>query len=279
MLFLVGPSACDRFLAEDKVFPGGGALNMSYHWQQLDLTFTLLTRFGSDETSLFQTYFKQNEIRYLPKSAVKTGPSAGIDVMIQDDRQPWMDNYDEGVTADFSLDDHERTLLKKADWAHFILVEGLITELEAMGKSGELENVQISADFFDFRHFTIERFCQLMRWVDIAFVGWPKEEDHPTVAAIRECAHDQEKLIVLTMGSRGVQVFDGRKGSATFDNFFEVQAKEVFGTTVGCGDAFAAYFLAEWQQSQDLNKAIAHANLGGGLATEWFHALPDNAYR
>ena len=65
-----------------------------------------------------------------------------------------------------------------------------------------------------FRYYTVERFARTMRAVDVGFVGWPGAIDDPVVAGIRAVAHDLGRLVVVTLGSRGVQVFDGRPGAA-----------------------------------------------------------------
>ena len=63
--------------------------------------------------------------------------------------------------------------------------------------------------------------------------------------ALREVAHALGRLIVVTFGAQGVWAFDGRPGGE--DAFVPVVAVPVRGTTVGCGDAFVAGFLAAWR--------------------------------
>ena len=57
-----------------------------------------------------------------------------------------------------------------------------------------------------------------------------------------------------------------------------VEPVPVTGTTVGCGDAFIAYLLAEWWASGDLRAAAEHGKIGGALPTTWVRPLPDDAY-
>lgn len=52
----------------------------------------------------------------------------------------------------------------------------------------------------------------------------------------------------------------------------------VAGTTLGCGDAFIAYFLDELWRSDDHDAAVARGMVGGALATAWPRPLPENAY-
>jgi sugar/nucleoside kinase (ribokinase family) len=70
-------------------------------------------------------------------------------------------------------------------------------------------------------------------------------------------------------------VVDGTAGSA---RLIDVQPVPVTGTTVGCGDAFIAYFLAEWWAAGDLQAAAERGKVGGALPTAWIRPLPDQAY-
>ena len=53
---------------------------------------------------------------------------------------------------------------------------------------------------------------------------------------------------------------------------------EVAGTTLGCGDAFIAWFLDELWRSGSHDRAVAQGMIGGALATAWDRPLPDDAY-
>jgi sugar/nucleoside kinase (ribokinase family) len=86
---------------------------------------------------------------------------------------------------------------------------------------------------------------------------------------------DQAKRLVVTSGSRGVLIVDGVAGT---ERSIAVAAVPVVGTTVGCGDAFIAYFLAEWKRTGDFEAAVERGKVGGALPTAWVRPLPDEAY-
>ena len=140
------------------------------------------------------------------------GPSASIDIAIQPDLQPHMDNFVEGVWATYRSTPEEEALVAGARRIHLVLVEGAIRELDRLHAAGLTDVAQVTADFLGFRHYTVERFAETMRAVDVGFVGWPGALDDPVVSGIRDVAHGLGRLVVVTLGSRGVQVFDGRPG-------------------------------------------------------------------
>ena len=273
---LFGALSLDIHLPDGPILPGGGVLNMAWHLRQQDVPFRLLTRIGDDRPRLFLDLLDRQGIPYLADSIVGRGASASIDVTIQPDRQPFMDHFVEGVWADLRTTDEERRVVAGARWFHAVLVEGAIAELGRLAADGALAHLEVSADFLGFRHYTVERFAETMRHVDLGFVGWPGAPDDPDVGRLAAVARDLGRRLVVTFGSQGILVVDGRDGAP--DAFVPVTPVEVRGTTVGCGDAFIAWFLASYWRTGDLVAAAEHGRIGGALATAWERPLPDDVY-
>jgi sugar/nucleoside kinase (ribokinase family) len=272
---LVGALSLDRYVPDGPVLPGGGALNVAWHWRTLDVPFELITRVGDREAHIFLGILARHGIETDPAAIVARGPSASIDIAVLPDREIWMDDYIEGVCADLRFTTDEERALLGARRLHAILVEGVITEIDRLGRAGQLEHVEVTADFLSFRHYTVERFADTMRSVDLAIVGWPGDPSDATVDGLRRVASDQGKRLVVTFGSRGVLIVDGTAG---WERSIDVRPVPVMGTTVGCGDAFIAYLLAAWWRTGDLEAAVEHGKVGGALPTAWVRPLPDEAY-
>ena len=83
-------------------------------------------------------------------------------------------------------------------------------------------------------------------------------------------------MLVTTHGAQGIRVHDGRDGGAV--TWFDVEARPVGGTTIGCGDAFIAGFVHEWCSTGDLDRAVASGAHAGADATAHVRPLPDEAY-
>ena len=274
---LLGTISLDRYLATADVLPGGGVLNMAWHWRyRLRRPFLLLTRIGAEDGGPIDRFLRRNGIEVAsPQDLSAEGRSSSIDIQIQPDRQPWMDNFVPGVWDSYRLTPREEDALIRADHLHVVLVEGAITELQRFGGESFMDDVDVSADFLGFRHYTVERLAETMRYVDLGFVGWPGAEDAPEVAGMRKVAFDQGKAIVVTLGARAVLVFDGPRGK---ERRYPVKPVEVTGTTLGCGDAFIAWYLDEYGRGGSHDAAVAQGMIGGAQATAWQRPLPDDAY-
>lgn len=273
---LFGPLSVDRYLDEQRILPGGGALNMAYHWAQRGVPFRLLSRIGDDHADVFLGFLERHGIQALP-SLVAPGVSASIDIVMRADRQPWMDHFVEGVWGGFHLTPDEESVVRAAGRMHCVLVDAVADEVERLGAAGMLNGVEVSGDFLSFRHYSVERFAGTMQWLTIAVIGWPGTADDPVVRGVRDVAFDQGKLVIVTLGADGVLVLDGRP-DVREERFVPVQRVEVEGTTVGCGDAFIAAFLAEWWSTTDVDAAVEAGKAAGAAATRWARPLPDAAF-
>ena len=272
---LVGPLTVDRYLDEALDLPGGGALNMAYHWATAGRPTALLGRFGDADAAVFETFAARYAITLGEASAIP-GPSSSIDIEIRPDGQPWMDNFVEGANASLRLTDAELAATEAGVPTHVVLVDVVDAEVHRWAAEGRLEQARLSGDFLDFRHMSTERFRATAAQFDVAFVGWPGDRDDTQVAELRQAAGELGVLLVVTFGADGVLAVDGRAGS---EQWFDVEAVEVTGTTVGCGDAFIAAFLDHWYDTGDLDRSVDAGRVAGAAATAWRRPLPESAYR
>ncbi len=272
---LFGPLSVDRYLDSGEALPGGGILNVAYHLHELGVPFRLLSRVGDDHPELFLAFLRRHRIDHLD-SLVGAGRSASIDIVIGADRQPHMDHFVEGVWTDLRLTPAETALVAGSARVHAVMVDPVATEVHRLGELGLLANPVVSADFLSFRHYDLDRFARSMAHVDVGFVGWPGDPDDPLLEGIASVAFGLGRLVVITMGARPVHVYDGRDGPRRL--VVPVDAIEVVGTTVGCGDAFIAACLARWWVGADIADAVGQAAPYAARVTRWVRPLPDAAY-
>ena len=272
---LFGTASRDRYLETGRTLPGGGVLNMAYHWAAAGKAFLLQTRIGSSDQELFVPFLERNGIPHLPASLVAPGESSSIDIRIGEDRQPQMDNYIDGVWEVVHCTTEELASLAAATHWHTVLVEGAIAELERLTVAGHLAHVQVSADFLGFRHYTPERFRDTLAHIDLAFIGWQGAREDASLAEVRRSVLEAQKVAVVTLGAQGVLVVDGENQT---EAFYPTVAVPVAGSTIGCGDAFIAAFLAAHQAGASLGDSVAAGQAAGAAATTWSLPLPDEAY-
>jgi sugar/nucleoside kinase (ribokinase family) len=274
---LLGTISLDRYLATDDVLPGGGVLNMAWHWRhRLGRPFQLLTRVGDADGAPIEAFLARHGIETASPGEVSAkGRSSSIDIEIQPDRQPWMDHFVAGVWEDYRVTPHERASLGRARRLHVVLVEGAISELERLAREADLGTLEVSADFLGFRHYTVARLADTMRNVEIGFIGWPGAEDAAEVDGMGDVARDLGKTLVITMGSRAVWVLDGAAGT---ERRHPVSPVAVEGTTLGCGDAYIAWHLDALWRGRSHDEAVEQGMIGGAIATAWGRPLPDDAY-
>lgn len=278
--FLVGPLSGDRYLDEGVTRPGGGALNMAYHQTRQGLRIELISRVAETQRELVGGFLDRHHIR-ATESLYVAGEPCTVDVRFASDRQPEMDNFVEGVLADFELGDDEVDRLASGTPTHLVLVDVVDHELHRLADIGVTRGMRLTGDFLSFRHFTVERFTSTMQHLDIGFVGWPGEPTDDQVGELVAATIDGGKMLVVTFGASGIRVIDARRPGQLVDRWFDVDARQVTGTTVGCGDAFIAAFLGSWHDGEhrhDLDRAIDAGRRLGAEATTWRLALPDDAF-
>lgn len=274
---LVGPLSLDRYVDRGDELPGGGALNMAYHWSQRGIRAEMISRIGTDRAEPFVAFLERHGIAHTP-SLIQPGPACTVDVRFADDRQPMMDNFVEGVLADIELTDDEVSAIVDGTPAHFVLVDVFDRALHRIAVDRPVGTARLSGDFLSFRHFTVDRFRASMRHLEVGFVGWPGSPDDTVVSELARCTAELGNVLVITFGADGIRVVDARDDIVS-DRWFEVTAVPVRGTTVGCGDAFIAAFLDRWYRSGDVTTSVAAGSELGAAATAWEGPLPDVAYR
>ncbi len=275
---LLGVACLDIYTQTGILRPGCGILHNAFHLRQLGSNPLLITRIGREHAETFLQFFRKNHISILADSIIGNGPSASIEINVQPAGEARMANYVMGVWQDFCLTPPEEAALSRAEHLHLVLADGVAPEFLRVSRAGMLGNALVSADFLSFRGFTPESFAGIFEHLDIAFIGWKGNPADPAISAIRQLAGAKKALVVITLGERGILVFNSLTPASFQSKFYEVDAVAVQGNTNGCGDAFISHFLAEYWRSQSLEQAINRGKFGGERATQWHFALPKTAY-
>jgi sugar/nucleoside kinase (ribokinase family) len=258
--------------------PGCGLLHNAYHLRQLGCDFTMVTRTGTRHSDAFLDFFQRNDIPVLADRVVTVGEPTSIRIHFTPEGDTAFSDYREGVWSDFRLTADEEQLLSRADHLHTVAVLGVVPEWDRLHKAGRLDKTLVSADFLSLEHMSLDEFTRLAGQTDLAFIGLRCGPDDPRSRQVQAILMEQRTLGVMTFGAREVLLVDGRSDAQDGVRRFPVHPVEVRGSVNGCGDAFIAYFLADYWRHHDAEQAIAQGMVGGALATEWVFALPEEAY-
>jgi len=258
--------------------PGCGILHNAYHLQKLGADPLLITRIGAQQARFFLDFFHTHQIAILSEQITAPGSAASIHIQLDPSGEAKMSHFAPGVWQDFRLTAQEAEKLEQSTNLHMVMLHEVAPEFLRLHTAGKLQQTLVSADFLALQHFSIEQFVQLLAHVHLAFIGWRGALDDPMLETIRAAAQAQRTLVIITLGARGIQVFDGLATPQVQTHFFPVEEVPVLGNTNGCGDAFISYFLAEYWPHHNLEVAIARGKIGGALATTWPFALPAAAY-
>ncbi len=275
---LLGQVCLDIYTRTGRVVPGCGILHNACHLQRAGNNSLLITRIGRKNSWELWRFFEHNHIRVLPDLVEETGQSASIEVAVTDSGEAIISNPVDGVWRNFRLNPAEETIISRAKHLHAVLVKNIHAEFIRLGYEGKLADPLVSADFLDLRDFTPESIARFLPAVDIAFIGWKGDPADSFIDEIERLARSHNTMIVVTMGSRGIWLFDALSPADFQKQWIAVESVPVRENTNGCGDAFIGWFLAEYWRSGNREQAIARGKIGGRQATTWRLALPDDAY-
>src|SRR5688500_1702604 len=79
---LLGTISLDHYLASGDVLPGGGVLNMAWHWRRLGRPFRLLTRVGEDVAPIERFLARNGMEPVSPAELAASGRASAIDIEI-----------------------------------------------------------------------------------------------------------------------------------------------------------------------------------------------------
>jgi len=277
MNLLIGQVCYDIYKDSNLIVPGGGILHNAYHLQKLGCNPKLITRIGERNKKVFLEFFEKNDISIVRKFLIKEGNSASIDIFTLKSGDVKVTNLVKGVWKNFYIDKEEEDYIKRSDNIHLVLVEEIVSEFNRLCYEHKFENAFVSVDLLDMRYSSLKDLNKLLKFIDIAFIGWKGSPKDRAIREIEKIAENKKVIIIITFGEKGVEVINSKEGKIQLDSY-KVKKVKVKENTNGCGDAFISYFLSEYWKSQDVKRAIRNGMIGGKKATFWKFALPDFAY-
>lgn len=241
----VGDNCIDYYDQRGEAYAGGNPVNVAVYTVRLGGYASYTGAVGDDANGSFmrQAITKKG----VDTSHIKTlpGTTAVTHVKIVDGERI-LGDYEEGVLADFKLDQKDIAFIA----SHDLMVTGIWGMIEHDLPAIRETGVQIAFDFAT--EYDSEIIDIAMPYVDYAFFAWNEEdsEDEPLQEFMKTMKEKGAGMVVITRGEKGSMAYDGN----TFTTFGIIPCKVV--DTMGAGDSFIAGFLTGMLQGLSVEESM-----------------------
>lgn len=227
-----------------ETYPGGNPVNVAVYVARLGGESTYIGAVGTDKYGKIMLDAVQAKGVDISHMKVLEGTTALTQVEIKNGERIFGD-YDEGVMADFKLNEEDIEFLCSYD----MVVSGLWgmceNELPLLKEKG-------ATIAFDFATKPEDPVLEIaIPYVDYAFFAIDDQSKEEIQVFLQEMYKKGPKVVVVTRGEEGSLAFDGQ-------NFYEygIVPCEV-ADTMGAGDSFIAGFLYAICQGKGIQEAMA----------------------
>ena len=260
----VGDCGIDRYLPSGRMFCGGITANFARYAARLfapDDEIHVISAIGTDPVAagLVRQTFRKTRIHCHIAELRGRTPVQYIEVTADGERR--FLRYDEGVLAQFRIDEYSAPLLRTAD----LVVVPVFEQNRDMFRSVMAIAIEgtVAVDFADFASHP--DFAQLEAYldrIDVAFFGLASSDD-AIIARLAAIAAGSDTIIVVTLGAAGSCAYAGSQ-------FFGRPADPVATVvdTTGAGDAFAAGFLSAYCRDEEIERCLAGGTRIAAIAVQ-----------
>lgn len=256
----VGDNCVDAYDQTGEAFPGGNPVNVAVYTVRLGGEASYTGVVGEDA---YGTLMKESvRKKGVDISHVKTlpGKTAVTHVEIRDGERI-LGDYDEGVMADFKLDEDDIRFLG----THDMVVSGIWGMVEKDLEKIKAGGARIAFDFATKYESPVIDIA--IPHVDYAFFAWDDEDEDALRKFMMKMYEKGPGVVIVTRGDRGSIAYDGE----TFTEYGIVPCKVV--DTMGAGDSFIAGFLFGILQGKALKECMhmgaANSSVTLGYSGAW----------
>ena len=240
----VGDNCMDVYDKEGKVYPGGNPVNVSVYIKRLGGDSCYIGAVGTD--SYGQEMIDAIKGKGVDVSHIKVleGNTAVSHVEIIDGDRVFGE-YEEGVMADFKIDEEDITFLTSYD----MVVSGIWGMVEKELPLIKTKGVPVAFDFATEKEHPVLDIA--IPYVDYAFFADDKTPEDEIKEFMKKIKTMGPKVVTVTRGSEGSISYDGE----TFYKFGIVPCEVA--DTMGAGDSFIAGFLYAVCAGKTIPEAMA----------------------
>lgn len=256
----VGDNCVDAYDQTGEAFPGGNPVNVAVYTVRLGGEASYTGVVGEDEYGNLMKESIRNKGVDISHLKTLPGHTAVTHVEIRDGERI-LGDYDEGVMADFKLDEEDIRFLG----SHDLVVSGIWGMVEndlAKIKEG---GAQIAFDFAT--KYDSPVIDKAIPHVDYAFFAWDGENEEALRQFMKGMQGKGPKIVIVTRGEKGSIAYDGEN----FTEYGIVPCEVV--DTMGAGDSFIAGFLFGILQGKELKECMhmgaANSSVTLGYSGAW----------
>lgn len=231
----VGDNVVDRYLHKGIMYPGGNALNFSVYAKLTGNDSGYLGVFGNDNAGKHVSAVLQKLGIDISHCRFEDGENGSSSINIINGDRIISEDNDGGVSKEFpiKLNGEDLEYIKTFDVVHTSIYSYMEEEI---GKIKEI-GIPVSFDFSSlWNDAYLERVCPN---TDFSLLSCGHLDDEEIQHLLKKIHNLGSKIIIATMGKRGVIVYNGRKFYKKEP--YNLGAKIV--DTLGAGDSFLTGFL------------------------------------
>ena len=249
----IGDCCVDLYPQLNKYFLGGSAFNVCLSAQELKAKTTLVSAVGTDSWS--KKYFTVCQKLQINSQFLTSFPGKTSHVAINLDQHhsPIFSQWQLGALKKFKLNPAHQKFLSTQAAAHCTAIKPLKLILKKFCQMN-LPGVLKSADFDGDTpySFSIQDIPQYLPGLNLVSKSL-SPSNTSSLNFLKNLAIKQNKMILVTLGSRGSQVFTKNK------DFFQPAIKTKAADTTGAGDAYLAAFIIHYLKTKNIQNAMAAA--------------------
>lgn len=238
-----GDNCIDAYDKEGKAYPGGNPVNVAVYVKRLGGDSAYIGAVGTDTYGTMMIDAIKEKGVDVSHMKILEGNTALTHVEIVDGERVFGE-YEEGVMADFKLDEEDIDFL----CSYEIVVSGVWGMIEKDIPKMKEKGATIAFDFATKLEGPV--LDTAIPYVDYAFFSMDDQEEKIKKFMIDMHARGPE-VVVVTRGEEGSIAYDGKQ----FYQFGIVPCKVV--DTMGAGDSFIAGFLYARCQGKSIPEAMA----------------------
>ena len=251
----VGDNCMDVYKSTGEAYPGGNPVNVAVYIKRMNADSSYTGAVGTDE-------YGKRMIKAISEKGVDTshikvleGKTAVTHVEhVNGDRV--LGDYEEGVMADFKLDEEDIDFL----CSHDLVVSGIWGMIESDLYKIKERNIPIAFDFADKPDHEITK--KALPFVDYAFFSCDSDDEQELYDFMKSVKSQGPTLVVVTRGEKGSIAYDGKE----FTKYGIIQCEVV--DTMGAGDSYIAGFLVGLLEGKPVKECM---EMGAKSSSETIH--------